>query len=79
MDIQTARYVRGIVRDHDDVLNIRKKMKSADKLEIVVHFGEREEIISIDARFSTQTYFRDLMINGLDLEIERLAQKLKEL
>lgn len=79
MDIQTARYIRGIVRDHDDVLNIREKMKSAGKLEIVMHFGERKETISIDARILRETYFRDLMIRGLDLEIERLAQKLKEL
>lgn len=79
MNIQTARYIRSIVRDHDDVLNIREKMKSADKLEIVMHFGDREETISIDARFGTETYFRDLMINGLNLEIDRLAQKIKEL
>lgn len=79
MNIQTARYIRSIVRDHDDVLNIREKMKSAGKLEIIMHFGDREETISIDGRLMRETYFRDLMINGLDLEIERLAQKLKEL
>lgn len=79
MDIQTARYIRGIVRDHDDVSNIREKMKNADELKIVMHFGGREETISIDARLATETYFRDLMIKGLDLEIERLAQKIKEL
>ena len=79
MNIQTARYIRSIVRDHDDVLNIREKMKSAGKLEIIMHFGDREETISIDGRLMRETYFRDLMIHGLDLEIERLAQKLKEL
>lgn len=80
MDIQTARYIRSIIRDHDDVLNIREKMKSANKLEIIMHFGDRKEIISIDARIlPSETYFRDPMIHGLDLEIERLAQKLKEL
>lgn len=79
MNLQDAAYVYSTYCNYCDVKNIRDNMKNADLITIVTKNGEKEKVMTIDARFFTQTYFRDLMLNGLDFELERLKRKLEEI